>query len=114
MSQQDEQPPRVVIRDKRRIDPTSGAARVPAEDRPTSARPARDEQLSTAAEQGEQMSEHDTQTEGGPDPAPGGAPAAATDVGQPLDGGSDDTAQQLAERTEDLQRVTAEYANYRR
>ena len=106
MSQQDEQPPRVVIRDKRRIDPTSGAARVPAEDRPTSARPARDEQLSTAPEQGEQMSEHDIQTDGGLD--------SATDVGQPVDGGSDDTAKQLAERTEDLQRVTAEYANYRR
>ena len=27
---------------------------------------------------------------------------------------ADDTARQLAERTEDLQRVTAEYANYRR
>jgi len=37
---------------------------------------------------------------------------------QPLDGGtdsgSDPVARQLAERTEDLQRVTAEYANYRR
>jgi molecular chaperone GrpE len=95
MSQQDEQAPRVVIRDKRRIDPTSGAARVPAGDRPAG----------TAPEQGEQMSEHDTDTDGG---------SAATAVGQPVDGASDDTAKQLAERTEDLQRVTAEYANYRR
>jgi molecular chaperone GrpE len=96
MSQQDEQPPRVVVRDKRRIDPTSGAARVPDGDRPAG----------TAPEQGEQMSEHDTQTDD--------ALGAATAVGQPVDGGSDDTARQLAERTEDLQRVTAEYANYRR
>jgi molecular chaperone GrpE len=36
-------------------------------------------------------------------------------VGQPDDGAAPDEAtRQLAERTEDLQRVTAEYANYRR
>lgn len=36
-------------------------------------------------------------------------------TGQPADGGApDDVSRQLAERTEDLQRVTAEYANYRR
>ena len=36
-------------------------------------------------------------------------------AGQPADGGApDDVSRQLAERTEDLQRVTAEYANYRR
>src|SRR3954451_10896796 len=74
MSQHDEQAPRVVIRDKRRIDPT-GAARA----------------------QGEQMSEQDMEA----------APVAE----QPVD---DEVARQLAERTEDLQRVTAEYANYRR
>src|SRR3954469_8432011 len=74
MSQHDEQAPRVVIRDKRRIDPT-GAARA----------------------QGEQMSEQDM----------GAAPVAE----QPVDG---EVSRQLAERTEDLQRVTAEYANYRR
>jgi molecular chaperone GrpE len=92
MSQQDEQPPRVVIRDKRRIDPTSGTARVPAGNEPSG----------TAPEQGEQMSEYDSET--------GAAPVAE----QPVDGVTDDAARQLAERTEDLQRVTAEYANYRR
>jgi molecular chaperone GrpE len=81
MSQQDEQRPRVVIRDKRRIDPTTGATRVP--------------------EQGEQMSEQISET-----------PVEVAD--QPVDGGTDDATRQLAERTEDLQRVTAEYANYRR
>ena len=36
-------------------------------------------------------------------------------VGQPDDGAApDESTRQLAERTEDLQRVTAEYANYRR
>jgi len=79
MSDREEQP-RVVIRDKRRIDPVTRPG-------PTS-------------ESGEQMSEQET-----------------TVVEQPtaptVTGGADLT-QQLAERTEDLQRVTAEYANYRR
>ena len=47
------------------------------------------------------MSEQETPVATQPAPAPGGE-----------DGG--DLARQLAERTEDLQRVTAEYANYRR
>ena len=47
------------------------------------------------------MSEHETPVV---DQAPPVQPAA----------GGGDLAQQLAERTEDLQRVTAEYANYRR
>jgi molecular chaperone GrpE len=102
MSQQDEQPPRVVIRDKRRIDPTSGAARVPAEQEPISARPAQGDQRDTVPEQGEQMSEQFSET-----------PADLVD--EPVGGVVvDDATRQLAERTEDLQRVTAEYANYRR
>jgi molecular chaperone GrpE len=102
MSQQDEQPPRVVIRDKRRIDPTSGAARVPAEQEPISARPAQGHPRDTAPEQGEQMSEQFSDT--------------PTDLADQPVGGvvTDDATRQLAERTEDLQRVTAEYANYRR
>jgi molecular chaperone GrpE len=47
------------------------------------------------------MSEHETPVDE--------SPAPQVDAG---DGG--DLTQQLAERTEDLQRVTAEYANYRR
>ncbi|RBY81709.1 nucleotide exchange factor GrpE [Geodermatophilus sp. TF02-6] len=88
MTQPREEEPRVVIRDKRRIDPTSGTVRVPAGEQPAGARPGAD-----AA--GEQMSEQGT------------AVGQTTTV-------DDDTARQLAERTEDLQRVTAEYANYRR
>jgi molecular chaperone GrpE len=93
MSQQDEQAPRVVIRDKRRIDPTSGAVRVPPGDQPAGTGPA----------QGEQMSEQYSETDA---PAAGESPAVEPPV--------DEAARQLAERTEDLQRVTAEYANYRR
>ncbi|SFK39376.1 nucleotide exchange factor GrpE [Geodermatophilus ruber] len=84
-----EEEPRVVIRDKRRIDPESGTVREPAGEQPAGAR--------TGAEAaGEQMTEHET--------VPGQQPEAA----------DDDLSRQLAERTEDLQRVTAEYANYRR
>ena len=105
MSQQDEQQPRVVIRDKRRIDPTSGAARVPAGD-PADQHPTSAERLQqrSAPEQGEQMSEYDSENGAG----------AAPVVEQPEDVAIDDATRQLAERTEDLQRVTAEYANYRR
>jgi molecular chaperone GrpE len=83
-----EETPRVVIRDKRRIDPDSGAVRAPVGEQPAGAPP---------GTRGEHMSEQETVAA----PAAGGA-----------DGG--DLARQLAERTEDLQRVTAEYANYRR
>ncbi|WP_171057956.1 nucleotide exchange factor GrpE [Modestobacter altitudinis] len=102
MSQQDEQPPRAVIGDEHHIDATSGAARVPTEHEPIRARPAQADQRSTAPEQGDQMSEQFSDT-----------PADVAD--QPVGGVVvDDATRQLAERTEDLQRVTAEYANYRR
>ena len=93
MTTRDEDAPRVVIRDKRRIDPHSGTVRVPAGAQPVGTTgPA-----PTVA--GEQMSEQDTTvTE---------QPAEAAPTGGDLE-------KQLAERTEDLQRVTAEYANYRR
>jgi molecular chaperone GrpE len=97
MSQGDEQP-RVVIRDKRRIDPVSGAVRAPAGEQPAGAPPGPHH-----PSPGERMSENDTAA--GPEvTVPEAAPAT----------GDGDLARQLAERTEDLQRVTAEYANYRR
>ncbi|MGI8626216.1 MAG: nucleotide exchange factor GrpE [Geodermatophilaceae bacterium] len=73
----DEEAPRVVIRDKRRIDPETGEVRDPTAS-PTSGSPA-----------GEEVSNL--------------APSATADL-----------SKELAERTEDLQRVSAEYANYRR
>src|SRR3954471_12959856 len=81
--------PRVVIRDKRRIDPTSGEVRTPAGTQPAGAPP---------GPRGDQMSEHET--------------PVATEA--PVQTGDGDLAKQLVERTDDLQRVTAEYANYRR
>jgi molecular chaperone GrpE len=70
-----------VVRDKRRIDPETGAVREPAGER---------------------------------QPPPGG-PAVPD---SPADGLGDDVAaelsRQIAERTADLQRLQAEYANYRR
>jgi molecular chaperone GrpE len=57
----------------------------------------------------------------GPDPAAGGTPPGGSRPGdgtpggsQPGGPGSDALAAQLAERTADLQRVHAEYANYRK
>jgi molecular chaperone GrpE len=73
---------RVVVRDRRRIDPVTGEVRPPAGD------PAGD-----APDAPEQTTEHAA----GPDSV-----AAA------------ELAAQVAERTADLQRVSAEYANYRR
>jgi molecular chaperone GrpE len=64
-----------IVRDKRRIDPTTGEVRV-----------------------------HD-----GPPQATGAAEPAAPDPGPP-----GELEAQLAERTVDLQRVTAEFANYRK
>ncbi|WP_232661385.1 nucleotide exchange factor GrpE [Pseudonocardia sp. TRM90224] len=75
---------RVVVRDRRRIDPVTGEVRVPA---------------------------------GGPsaDGAPAGAgPAADTLPENGVDVATAELAAQVAERTADLQRVSAEYANYRR
>jgi molecular chaperone GrpE len=96
---QGEETPRVVIRDKRRIDPTSGAVRVPAGEQPAGT-PLGTQSGTHAAAPGEQMSEQDTTVAEQPTEQPAGA------------GG--DLATQLAERTDDLKRVTAEYANYRR
>jgi molecular chaperone GrpE len=88
-----EEQPRVVIRDKRRIDPITGEVRAPAGDQPAGAPPG-------PTLVGEQMSEHEMPVDDQPQQVPSV--------------GGDDLSAQLAERTEDLQRVTAEYANYRR
>ncbi len=90
----------MVIRDKRRIDPVTGEVRAPAGGQPAGA------PSPAGTPEREHMSEQDTTV-------------ADQQVAEPTgtaDGGNrtDDVARQLAERTEDLQRVTAEYANYRR
>ena len=87
-SDSDEEQPRVVIRDKRRIDPETGAVREVPPAPPAS-------------------------------PVPPSAAAGVTDPGEAVAAEEHasnvaDVAKELAERTEDLQRVSAEYANYRR
>jgi molecular chaperone GrpE len=88
----DEQEP-VVVRDRRRIDPLTGEARTPERD--SGAGPAPAEQSAHAPAGGDAVADDDT----GPDPTE----AKLADL-----------AAQLDERTADLQRVSAEYANYRR
>ncbi len=75
-------PDQVVVRDKRRLDPESGALRTPAEGAPEQPAPAGDAPAAAA-----------------PD-LPAGAPA--------------ETPDRVAELTADLQRLSAEYANYRK
>jgi molecular chaperone GrpE len=85
-------PERVVVRDKRRLDPDSGALR----EQPAGSGEA-------AAEGGSAA----------PDPAAPDAPAYDGDAGSAgAEGATAD--ERVAELTADLQRVTAEYANYRK
>jgi molecular chaperone GrpE len=96
--EQEEQSRGPIIRDKRRLDPETGAVREPS----STWQPAQ------PAQPGQPVGQ----------PPGGGTPP----VGQPAPGEAPggvpgDVAlleQQLAERTSDLQRVQAEYANYRR
>jgi molecular chaperone GrpE len=85
----------VVVRDRRRIDPQTGEARPPEVD---------DEESPTGRHAAEEV------------PAEAGAPAAAPSATESDFPGSsdDDVRKQLEERTADLQRLTAEYANYRK
>jgi molecular chaperone GrpE len=107
--QRDSETDRVVVRDRRRIDPVTGEVRAPEAGSASGA---------------------DTATSGAaPGSATGAAPSAgAAASGAPTSGGVGEPgavpdpaevklaelATQLDERTADLQRVSAEYANYRR
>lgn len=105
-----DEPQRVVIRDKRRIDPTTGEARTPTGDQvwtpPAGSKPAGGRPAGVAA--------------GGDRPTddlPAGDAAtwrADQAPAQTEDSRVADLTAQLSERTDDLQRVTAEYANYRK
>ncbi|MFD1145825.1 nucleotide exchange factor GrpE [Saccharothrix hoggarensis] len=95
MTQHEEQP-HVVVRDRRRVDPETG------EVRPTSPEDAVDAQAADAPV-GSEGGKH-----AAPDqPEPDAAQAVADDPTVELKA-------QLDERTADLQRLTAEYANYRK
>ena len=82
--QRNDEPERVVVRDRRRIDPLTGEVRAP-------------------------------ERQQAPSGAPGGQPAGPAETApDPADQKLAELTAQLDERTADLQRVTAEYANYRR
>lgn len=85
-SEQEQEP--VVVRDHRRIDPVTGEVRTPAGDAPAGAAP------------GGPAEEAATPASSAPPAGPSFAEA--------------ELAAQVAERTADLQRISAEYANYRR
>ena len=119
-----------VIRDLRRIDPRTGQVRNPGTDAPGTAargsgKPARPGRHSVSKPGGAPG----TGAEAAAEPAPEGAPAAAAAGDRPAGGGAPgpamaepggvpeserELAARLAERTADLQRVSAEYANYRK
>ena len=132
-----------VIRDLRRIDPRTGQVRNPGPAGPDAsgsaargpgkpARPGRHavSKPGGAASGGSEAAAAPGSPGAGQRPAPGGGPesgqrttaergpadqpeaAAAAPAAPP--GGERELASQLAERTADLQRVTAEYANYRK
>jgi molecular chaperone GrpE len=122
-----------VIRDLRRIDPRTGQARNPGADAPGTAargsgKPAKPGRHSVSKPGAAPGTGSEAAAEPAPDAAPaapgpasagdrpagGGAPgpAAAAPGGTP--GSERELAARLAERTADLQRVSAEYANYRK
>lgn len=82
-----EEQPHVVVRDRRRIDPRTGAARPPVTGTPVTGGPGRHAASEDPQDTAPAESEEDTQQ---------------------------DLRAQLDERTADLQRLTAEYANYRK
>ncbi|HSZ31332.1 MAG TPA: nucleotide exchange factor GrpE [Pseudonocardiaceae bacterium] len=84
-----EEQPRVVVRDKRRIDPVTGQVRVP---------PSGEQPASGATSGGRHANEGGTSSVG--------VQASPTEL--------DALQAQLDERTSDLQRISAEYSNYRR
>jgi molecular chaperone GrpE len=98
-----------VIRDLRRIDPRTGQVRNPGADAPGTAargsgKPGRHSESKPGAEAaGPQGPAGSPEAEAGPAAEPGGPVEAERGL-----------ATKLAERTADLQRVSAEYANYRK
>jgi molecular chaperone GrpE len=96
------EPERVVVRDRRRIDPLTGQVRTP-EGSPSGSGAA---PAGAGPRDGGPANPSDTEVE---------IPVEAHDVTpDPADTKLAELAAQLDERTADLQRVSAEYANYRR
>jgi molecular chaperone GrpE len=126
MSSTEDQGQGPVIRDRRRIDPATGQVREPAEPGPQrgpaggQSRPGRHSASSPGGQPG-----GDQRPAGGPDgngkdrsggAGPGSTGPGSPPAGSPAGGAKSEsqTAVMLAERTADLQRLQAEYANYRK
>src|SRR5450755_646778 len=111
MRPSEEEPQGPVIRDRRRIDPVTGQVRDPnqagqAQRGPGQPRPGRHSVSKPGGSAGADAA--------GAPAAPGAqGDAPGPGAGQP-DGKADKLTVQLAERTADLQRLQAEYANYRK
>jgi molecular chaperone GrpE len=127
-----------VIRDRRRIDPVTGKVRDTGAQRPHGGAAPSGGQPKGGSEPGGTSAGHGASAAGAPGPAPGGATAAAgsrrgetppsgaagaadgdSSPGGDSPGGAAGPAMaqavtMLAERTADLQRLQAEYANYRK
>ncbi|MFE2751036.1 nucleotide exchange factor GrpE [Actinosynnema sp. NPDC059335] len=103
MTQPEEQP-HVVVRDRRRIDPETGEVRTPPADEEAQAKADADPTAETAA-----SPEAGAESEGGGKHAAPDEPEEAHVVDPSVE-----LKAQLDERTADLQRLTAEYANYRK
>jgi molecular chaperone GrpE len=124
MSASDEEVQGPVIRDRRRIDPVTGQPREPASGAaqaargPGQSRPGKH----SVSKPGSRPEAAGAGAAGKPQAGSGGAAAgeAGSDGPPPPgdgaahSGGQGDVAVKLAERTADLQRVQAEYANYRK
>src|SRR5689334_8620137 len=98
-----------VIRDLRRIDPRTGQVRNPRADAPGTAAPGSGKPGRPGRHPAAEPGAEAAGTPAGP--APGGAGPAAEPDGPEAER---ELATKLAERTADLQRVSAEYANYRK
>jgi len=113
--QRESETDRVVVRDRRRIDPVTGEVRAPEAGSAASG-------AGTATSGAAPGSATGAAPSGSASAASAGASGAATSGGVGEPGAAPDPAEvklaelaaQLDERTADLQRVSAEYANYRR
>ena len=113
----EEQQPRVVIRDRRRIDPETGAPRavtvVSVGGDPAGASAAASAE--SPSDGGSNAGTSAEQSAGVSGSVGDGGGMGATKVSEQVsEGDAAKLTVELAERTADLQRVTAEYANYRR
>ncbi|MFI5959809.1 nucleotide exchange factor GrpE [Cryptosporangium sp. NPDC051539] len=115
-----EEQPKVVIRDRRRIDPETGAPReiaVASVGGDTAGASASAAAADAPSDGGSKVDTPADHRAGAHDGVGEGGGMGATDVSEQASGGSEAAAKlavELAERTADLKRVTAEYANYRR